>query len=286
MNWDKAKNIVILLLILLNVSLLGLNRYYSNERYALSRERENAIYEVLADNGIGIYTNLVDSFWPMRRLSVQITTLETDTLRKMFFEDGDEVKVTIEFNKTILRSGTKTLTIENNLIVYEDAAQAPEMQEIDRDTALSQSNAFLNGLGEEYAAFQLDNTKKTGEGYLFEYFSQYKGNKVFSIYSKISVDGAGVRRAEISYFKTESFTGQREEICSTDEAVLTFLKEIRREGRKGSVFIDSMELGYGLQEETEVAEGKHIRLVPCYRIHIIGREAPYMINAYTNEIIK
>ena len=46
MDWEKAKKIVIIVLIILNAGLYGLN-YNKNERYKVTQSEEKAIYNVL-----------------------------------------------------------------------------------------------------------------------------------------------------------------------------------------------------------------------------------------------
>lgn len=46
-----------------------------------------------------------------------------------------------------------------------------------------------------------------------------------------------------------------------------------------------MELGYDFQDSEEEIADTMIKLVPCYRIYIMGKEKPYIINAYTNEMV-
>ena len=69
-----------------------------------------------------------------------------------------------------------------------------------------------------------------------------------------------------------------------DEALLTFLQGTNDDGEKKGVFINKMELGYDFEEKLEIAEGRVLKLVPCYRIYTSEREEPYIINAYTNEL--
>ena len=48
----------------------------------------------------------------------------------------------------------------------------------------------------------------------------------------------------------------------------------------------SMELGYARMESNTAADGvASINLEPCYRIYLMDEEKPYLINAYTCQIL-
>ena len=65
---------------------------------------------------------------------------------------------------------------------------------------------------------------------------------------------------------------------------------LRRRAKKGEhaeeATIDRMELGYARMESNTAADGvASINLEPCYRIYLMDEEKPYLINAYTCQIL-
>ena len=87
MDWRKAKKIIILMLIIINAALFVANRYYNND-YRVTQSEEEAVYRLLSKNGIGIYTDIISEYRPMRQLDVTVSPPDLDNLRNMFFEDG------------------------------------------------------------------------------------------------------------------------------------------------------------------------------------------------------
>ena len=67
MEWSNAKKFVIVLLVLLNVLLAGLN-YKQNRENTMTATQERSIFEVLSRNGITMYTDLLTEHPPMSRL--------------------------------------------------------------------------------------------------------------------------------------------------------------------------------------------------------------------------
>ena len=71
MEWSNAKKFVIVLLVLLNVLLAGLN-YNQNRENTMTATQERSIFEVLSRNGITMYTDLLTEHPPMSRLAVEL----------------------------------------------------------------------------------------------------------------------------------------------------------------------------------------------------------------------
>ena len=117
MNWKQAKRIIIVMLAALNIVLFVVNRYYNND-YRLTQDEENAAYRILAENGIGIYTNFITEYKPMRQLDVTVSDPDIDELKSIFFDADDAVDVTADIEKTVMRSYSAELTVENSKISY------------------------------------------------------------------------------------------------------------------------------------------------------------------------
>ena len=100
----------------------------------------------------------------------------------------------------------------------------------------------------------------------------------------------GISRVKLNYFITEGFTGDKKDICFSDEALLTFLREIEKEREETGIYetvtVQKMDLGYDFQEMEYLKVDNVAKLVPCYRIYVLGKQKPYIINAYTNEMIR
>ena len=71
MEWGNAKKFVIVLLVIINVVLAALN-YRSRQENTMTSAQERAIFEVLAQNGITLYTELPTDALSMQRLEVEL----------------------------------------------------------------------------------------------------------------------------------------------------------------------------------------------------------------------
>ncbi|MCI8342451.1 MAG: hypothetical protein HFE62_04495 [Firmicutes bacterium] len=282
MYWEKVKKIFIYLLIFLNIALFTAN-FLSGSKHKITTAREAAIYKVLEQNNVGLYTEIIDSFAPMRSLSISITPPEIDEFRNIFFKNENPT-ITREFDKTILVSGTKSLIVEDDTITYSNPEGTGKIENFDRTTAMAAADEFLKLLNINNSNISLENIIPEDNAFIFEYAEKFHGYKIFSGIKRIEVSSNGIISASAGYYTAQEFTGERRGIYACDEILLTFLEEIKNEHPGKSVYIEKLELGYDFGHTNDVADGSNLRLVPCYRIFISGSSKAYTINAYTNEL--
>ena len=281
MEWNKAKYFVILLLILLNGVLAGLN-YQKNQENILTSSQEKAIFEVLANNGVSLYTELITKFPPMRKVAMQIPSYSREELKNIYFS-GEDTTVSVEFNRIIIKSADKTLTMEGNQGLLEFPEGTSSLPALSLAQAQKLASTFIDKLPIAENPFVIGNTIQTANGYIVEYFEEYKGQTIFASYYRIWITEKGIEKIQFTYFEPDGFTGEKKEICFSDEALLTFLLEIKKMNLQTPVTITAMELGYDFQD-IDIMETTD-KLVPVYRIYVLGQEKPFVINAYTNEMI-
>ena len=112
LEWKAVKNLLLVLLILLN-AVLGFFNYQQYQQNILTSSQEKAIYEVLSQNHIILYTDLLTKFPPMRKIALRAPSYSRDDIKQQFFA-GEDTTVTVEFDKTIIKSQDKILTMQGN----------------------------------------------------------------------------------------------------------------------------------------------------------------------------
>lgn len=281
MEWSKAKYFVILLLIVLNGGLAALN-YKKNQEQSLTANQEKAVFEVLSKNGISLYTELITDFPPMRKLALHVPAYSREDMKRLYFPN-EETTVTVEFNRIIIKSELKTLTMEGNRGLLEFVGQNEPLSDLTAAKAQRLAADFMSSLSMPGRHFTAGKTIPTSDGYVVEYFEKFKGQTLFASQYRIRINQQGIARIAFHYFEPIGYTGEKKDICFSDEALLTFLMEIRKSEQPKPVTITAMEMGYDFQE-VNIMESTDW-LVPVYRIYVMGEEFPYVINAYTNEMI-
>ena len=286
MDWEKFKKMFIYLLIALNIGLFCLN-YTAGSKYKMTQEREAAIYNVLSSKGIGIYCDLIKTNKPMRSISVSTSDVDVNKLKSIFFEENEEVKTTLEFDKITLQSEKKTVQTQENVVMFYSSEGTGEIQDYSRETATAAAEEFVEKMmSGNNGRNTVENITRSGENYIFNFDDIYNGYKIFSNEKTVVVSPKGVIYAEAVYYDVENFTGESEEICGCDEALLTVMYALENESDAAAgKYIDEIELGYDFQDYEDGYDTAAVRLVPCYRIYVSGEDNPFTVNAYTNELI-
>jgi len=287
MEWEKAKKIFIYILVVINIVLLGLN-LKNNHKYTITSAQERAVYTLLSNNGIGLYTELIENFEPMRQLAVSAKTTDAEEIKNNFFDEGEVITITVEFDSTIYKSGKKTVTVsDNSSILYNNPEGTGEIKTLNRKNAIDEAERFISVLGfENTRTVKMESIKQKDEGYIVKFSESYDDIKMFCSVEDVYVTERGVVEAKLVFYTPDGYIGERKEICSCDEALLTVLYDMNEDGGvKNGTYIEKIELGYDFQEERDISEVSILRLVPCYRVFASNRENPYLVNAYTNTII-
>jgi hypothetical protein len=220
----------------------------------------------------------------MRKITLSLPSYSKEEMKELFFGE-EKATTTVEFEKIIIKSDQKILTMRGNkgtLVFPKGTASYPNLSNAQAKEVAKQ---FMERLEKEIGTFEFGNITKTEGGYVVEYFEKYKGNLVFASNYKIYITNRGITSVDLTFFEPEGYTGDKKEICFSDEALFTFLKEYRKSKKEGAVTITKMELGYDFLEEEEWIVDTSVKLIPCYRIYVMGQEAPYTINAYTNKML-
>ncbi len=281
MNWSKAKNISIVILLILNVILFCIITY-SGKKNILSVENEKAIITLLNKNNIEVHDKIPKKSSQMPILSLVYKENDIDKLKNIFF-DTEDVKRSVELNSTILKNEQKILTIDGSNIKYINENIKGGIANLSKSDAQKLVNQFItNKLKKEYDNYKFHSLNIVNNKYNLRYYESYKNYNLFSNYISFDITNEGIQSVEIVKYEQTGIISMDRNICSADEALLTFLYEVQNEFDKVTR-INKIELGYTLDETNQ--RNKDGRAVPCYRISADSNKL-YYINAYTNQLIR
>lgn len=284
MEWSNAKKFVIVLLVLLNLVLAGLN-YRQRQENTMTSAQERAIFELLSQNGITLYTNLLTDASPMSRLSAEMPSYSKETLERLFF-NGEKTTVTVGPLRTVYHGKDSTLTMEGASGTLERNGVRMGKENLSPIVAERTAERFLEQTEFFFGVYDEPVVREKEDGFLVSYNGVYKRESIFSNAFSVFVTEGGIRRVMFSYCPVLGYTGEKKDICHSDEALLTFLREWRKNEEKTEAAINRIELGYDRIEPNRKSADGMVYLEPCYRIYLMEREEPYLINAYTCQIVK
>jgi len=281
MEWEKAKNYILLFFVLLNLALGGL-LFMESRRYSMTPEREQAIMTILNQNNITMDTALLRRFAPMRAMSIYGFYYDTDELVSIFFGNA-AVQRTTNFRGYVVTRRPAVLEISNGFVTYNNPRGRGEISELTQAEAQRVADIFIRA---NWPDFRLDIVYSGDDWLLLSYRQVYRGHKIHSNFIEILVTEEGIVRVEMQYGRVHGWESpDQQPIVSPDEALLTFVQRIRGHAQIAPITITHMDLVYFLEEGSTEPYVLH-RAVPFYRVFVAGEGSdPFLINAFTNEKI-
>ncbi|MCL2456531.1 MAG: hypothetical protein FWD19_03165 [Defluviitaleaceae bacterium] len=284
MEWERAKNYIIVAFVLLNCGLAGL-LFYEDRRYTLGSDRIASIQAVLSDNNINFsYTNLPRRFAPMRHLDVSGFYYDVPALLDIFFgdevffrKDSDDERIIFETEKTILE-------ISNGFISFDNSANLRENRNENKNENFSREEAIKisqNFIAKYFSDFKRDIVFEADGGFRIRYIQEFREQLIYSNLIEFFVLPQGVAWIEMEFGRVIGFSAEPRMIFAPDEILLTFMQRVRHRAMENPIFITHMDVVFK-QEYASDQPGTIYPAVPFYRIFIRGEDFPFLINAYTN----
>lgn len=282
MEWGRAKQFVIVLLLIINVALAGLN-YKQRQENTMTSAQERAIFEVLSQNGITMYTELPTDAVSMSRLEVELPKYSKETLERLFF-GSEKTTITVKGSQNVYRNESAVLTMDGAHGVYKNSMVKTGKEDMRKSDAQREAQKFIDGTEHFFGAYDEPIVTEVKDGYRVDFYGVYKRDHVFANYFSILVTQEGIKEIEFEYCPIVNYSGEKRDLAFSDEALLTFMREWKRTGDAEQATIHRIELGYDKMERSTASTDGSIYLDPCYRIYLMEEETPYLVDAYTCQI--
>ena len=289
MEWERAKTIMLIIFVLLNVTLGGL-RFADFRRYWLTSEQERNIRIVLDRNNIQLYTDTLRRFTPMRPIEVAGFYYDEDFLLDLFLHGADIIRTEYSWGIVFTTDDGRYLEKSNGFIffeVYENGVSYENGTRVDRSFAAYLTSDFIS---RHFPRFEIDIMFDAydfygNHGIRRIYRETYQGLLVYSNFIEFFITGSGITQIEMQYGRVlgESQVPPRM-IFPPDEVLLTFMQRFRHDAAESPIFINRMDMVFvTLYRSDEV--GFVSPAIPFYRFFIEGRDLPLLINAFTNALM-
>ncbi|MFV0519622.1 MAG: hypothetical protein ACK5LY_05030 [Lachnospirales bacterium] len=276
MKWDKAKNLIIVFLIIMNVFLYFANYYY-DKKYSLSTQQEKNIITVLGENKISMYANMPDKNLPMASLIIAPS-----------LADYDRNKIADNFlGSTYTKSENgdiQTFTSVDGIITFENGFFY--MDFLEPLTFVDNPKEYIKKFGKPLEDFVLDKVSQE-EGYtIYEYREKYKNTIVYTNRIEITTKDNNIYNILGFFGENDGYSENPKDIISADMALFTFIKTAKEIYGDTELFIEGVDVVYYQEEYFPYSENEfQTNAMPCYRIYVQDQSVPFIINAYTNKVI-
>ncbi|MGN1317704.1 MAG: two-component system regulatory protein YycI [Lachnospirales bacterium] len=261
MEWSKAKNFILILLIIINIFLLVLN-LYKIKTNSVSVERIRNIMNICEDYDTEINCKLPERIIPTSRLSIKKYDYDYIKLQQIFFGTITDVQRTDYLTNVIFTKGKEKLTVEGSKVIF--------------NTDKKEYEGYINSLTELLGSFDIE--RKAGNS--IYYFQKYREMPVFSNYISVDTLKDNTITITLNYSEVLKSTGNRQDTIGADEAIYYAINKIS-EDISGEKSIKAVEKGYYDNRTSLNQEGA---IPPVYAIYVNDRI--YYVNAYTGSCYK
>jgi hypothetical protein len=288
MEWEKAKNIILIAFVILNTGLAGL-LFFEDRRYTLSDERINNINWVLSNNYINLYTRPMRRFAPMRHLDISGFYYDIPALLDIFFDNPQAVTQEEWGERHYViysKDENRRIIISNGWVSFDNAYELYEnsssMEAITREDAIAISDEFIETHFPDFVRDLVFN-EIGGNGVHIRYLQEYRGNLIYSNRIEFLVNANGIYWVEMQFGRVIGYGPEARMIFAPDEVLLTFMQRVWYQAQETPIFIRSMDIVYR-KDYASNQEGHVYPAVPFYRIFVQDNDMPFLINAFTNVI--
>lgn len=288
MEWERAKSYILLFFVLLNIALAAL-LFVERQRYNLAPERTDAIVAIMEQNNISMDTRVVRRFQPMRAMYVGGFYYDYDELIRVFFGDAQVTRLHGRRGYVYTHVDEHDhgeLVIANGFVSYDNpyglTGEDGWISPFARTCARTRADMFIRA---HWPSFEFDAEVYRDDWFRFSYRQVYRGYVIHSNFIEIIVTERGIVQVEMQFGHVLEIVRDRQQIVAPDEALLTFVQRIRGHAMVDPIVVTRMDLVH-FQEIGSANQDARYRAEPFYRIFIEGGDDdPFLINAFSNEII-
>ncbi len=197
MDWSKAKTILIISLIMVNI-ILGIAVFNSNQgiETTVNEEFVEESIRLLSNKDISLAVEMPRKIPSLQGLVVEYESFKTSELNEKFFDDNGKVSIKGDGLVEILTDDEKLTILNEKLIIYESNRLGTNYQIKTNDDALSLATDFLSDLDYDTADMKLSYIKETEDRFFIEFSKIYDEKYLESAFTNIQLDSNGIRKFE------------------------------------------------------------------------------------------
>lgn len=291
MDWSRAKNIILILLVIFNVFLLFQIIGYGNE--GISKETILNMEKILYSRGIRLECEIprYDSDTP--RLEFGSGVLDKAALAKKLLgikmeadavnETGNDAGNDAGNETGIYTAGARKLVFTGtNSFTYTDDMPEDNVDTSDLNETEKYLKKFLKSRNLENPRYVPDEKAFiNGKGAVFTYIEKYKGFLIFDNFLKVVVSDKGVTYLEVGQRQIKGFS--MEKISDISAAYQILLENF--DGSNKAV-ITSVDLGYKDTANQAQNSLQSSEQLPVWRIKVKGLDSARYFSASDGKEIK
>ncbi|MDO9574680.1 MAG: two-component system regulatory protein YycI [Candidatus Contubernalis sp.] len=288
MEWSKAKSILIMIFLALNL-FLGYSLwedFYMNfpSRVVSQREIEEARAQLEFVN-LELQASISRQIFSMSFLTVSNLEQQGETLVASLF-DSDQPFILEQGGEGTLqvyRQDKKQIYLwENGKVIFTQEptgdGEEPMDEVLEESAAVSMAEEFLRNAHLFPVDARLEEVHPLGDrGYLIRYNQVYINHSLYGGYLLVQVTPQGVEQFELYWLEPQGFSGQEISNISAAKALARLADNLEPFSKRA--IVEAVNIGY----YSEAFDAQKWDMVPVWRIRLSNGRT-YYINAYTGEL--
>ncbi len=267
MDWSKAKTILIIAFIIVNIVVVYVViSQKPTEDPTLTDEFVGNVKKLLSEKNISVESDIPKIIPSLKSLIVEFEKANLDDLNNRYFNGNGVMEYDEELQETVM--GDKSiLVINERLIIYEDNGEDVLYENIDKDKAIEISQDFMKKGKFDTSDMKLTYFKEEQGVFYLEYSKVYDGVIIERAYTNFQIDNRGVKRFERLWLDPKEL-GEYDIYIST--APKSLLNLLGMQEVYGKTITDISLCYYFDPEKHEYSQGfgetKQGKAVPAWRI--------------------
>ncbi|HOJ79826.1 MAG TPA: two-component system regulatory protein YycI [Clostridiales bacterium] len=270
MDVSKAKNVVIVLLLVFNVFLLA-NMLIFRSSQGVSKETLENTRLILEQRGIRLECEIPSKPGGNSRLVYIKSELDGGNIAERLL--GTKYEASGDGSHFFSSNGKIEFTGIDSFI-YTAGTEARAQDAVSVKEAEDAAMKFMKEKGLLAGKYVLDRSEENGDGgWTLDYIETYGGSLLFDNCFSITLRGREVSRLEYRRHQFKGFSNENIEQFEAYQALLAYFKE------KSDMVITSIDSGYKL-EEPSMGDVETVELLPVWRVKIKGMHEPVYISPH------
>jgi len=243
LNWTKIKNIILAFLIVMNIFMLFVIAFTSNQKTKIDKKVIDSSISVLRKSGFKIKKeDFPDSYYKLPSYSA--TFYSAGELSELFFKK--QIAFSTSENSLIASENNKKLTVSGNHFIFESNCEEKKSNHDEILTVLEEYGIDMQG-----AVYDTKNDC---------FYRMFNNANLFNMSIQAKIDKNGDLCYVNAYWPKSLKEGKSEELSFIENAIK--LKALFPEGGR----IQKIELGYSLQD----VGGENYSFIPAWRVSVDG----------------
>ena len=268
MDWSKAKTILIISFIVVNVLLVLalINTDKDMESFVSEDFVEDSI-RLLSNKNISVPTEIPRGVPSLQSLIVEYESFKTSELNEEFFDGNGKISIKSEGFIEIQNDNEKLTVLNSKLLIYESNEIHDNKVIYNNDDAVGFATDYLIDLEYDTSDMKLSHIKELEGRYYLQFSKVYDEKYLESSFTNIQLDDTGIRKFERLWLNVIEVGETPIFISSAPKSILGLLSMNEVYGKS----VEDISLSYYFDPEKHdymqnPLEAKQGKTIPAWRI--------------------